>query len=132
MFITREIDYGFRVVRALHRKGQCTAAEISELEGVPTAFAYKILKKLQNVEIVEIIRGKSGGYHLRQSPDTLTLHDIVKAIGDENTITACLTPGYVCTSNEKGRCHVHSELLRIQAVLEAELKRKTLTEVFNS
>ena len=47
MMITRESDYGVRIIRALKDGGLMTIGQICERECIPKQFAYKILKKLE-------------------------------------------------------------------------------------
>ena len=46
MLMTREMDYALRILRALHREEQLSAAEIAQRESIPKAITVKILKKL--------------------------------------------------------------------------------------
>jgi Rrf2 family protein len=128
MLITREVDYAIRVVRALSDMAVHSASYVEEKETVPTSFAYKILKKLSNAGIVEIIRGSSGGYRLAKKCSELSLYDIISAVDDDFVINECMRDGYVCTSDEK-MCDIHNEFVRIQKVLTDELKRKSLAEI---
>jgi Rrf2 family protein len=130
MLITREMDYGIRVVRELCHKDLCSAAEISDSEGIPMAFAYKILKKLEQNDIVEVVRGKNGGYRLTRPCSELTLYDMISAVDRQVLITECMAEGYCCTSPQGPRCTVHNELMRIQDIVVTELKRNTLDTVF--
>ena len=54
MMITRESDYGVRIIRALKDGGLMTIGQICERECIPKQFAYKILKKLELAGLVQI------------------------------------------------------------------------------
>ena len=60
MMITRESDYGVRIIRALKDGGLMTIGQICERECIPKQFAYKILKKLELAGLVQIKRGFGG------------------------------------------------------------------------
>ena len=47
MLITRECDYGVRIVRALAKGEKMCVNQICEKEDLTPAFVYKILKKLE-------------------------------------------------------------------------------------
>lgn len=132
MLITRETDYAIRVVRALYRGGQLSAREIAECENMPQAITYKMLRKLSKAGIVESRRGVDGGYILTYPVNELYLYDLFKALDAELLLTECLEPDYNCTNNRDGTCYVHRELCRIQQVIESEMKRKPLSELFQS
>ena len=67
LLITREMDYALRILRALQREGQLSAASMAKLEHMPKAITQKVLNQLHSVGIVESRRGVSGGYFLRRS-----------------------------------------------------------------
>ena len=66
MLMTREMDYALRIVRALYRDGQLSAASIAQREQVPKAITLKILKQLHTAGLVDSRRGPSGGYLLQR------------------------------------------------------------------
>lgn len=133
MLITREIDYAIRTIRALYGSKRLNVKQICELEHIPSQFAYKILKKLSIYRILEITRGASGGYRLIREPSKLTLFDIIMAIDEDNCfngINECLEPNHVCMNNSKNKiCKLNVELIRINTILEQELKKHTLEEI---
>ncbi|MDO5410614.1 MAG: Rrf2 family transcriptional regulator [Lachnospiraceae bacterium] len=130
MFITREADYGIRTVRALASGEKLNISAICEKEEIPRQFAYKILKKLSYAGIVSIIRGVNGGYVLNAKPDELTLFDIVSVIDRDLFINKCIDLNYDCERNHGGSaCRVHGELMRIQNIMELELKKTPLSKL---
>lgn len=130
MFITREADYGIRTIRALASGQKMNIAAICEQEKIPRQFAYKILKKLNNAEIVSIIRGVNGGYVLAADLDKLSLYDIISAIDEDLFITKCMDFAYDCEQNRgKENCKVHQEFLRIQKVVQEELKKTPVSKL---
>jgi Rrf2 family protein len=131
MFITRESDYGARIIRELAGGGRKTVQDICAQELVPFQYAYKILKKLEKAGLVRGFRGANGGYALAKNPDAITLFDVVAAVDGNLLINECLSQGYNCPLNRPGkkRCGIHREFIRIQAILLASLKEKKLTEI---
>lgn len=130
MLITRETDYAIRAIRALSQEEKCTVHEICEAESIPTAFGYRILKKLSRSNIVRIIRGSTGGYSLIADLNALTLMDIVLSIDPDFFLNECMQQGYVCTNNiPNGTCQIHMEIGRIQSALEAELRRNSIAQL---
>ena len=130
MLLTRECDYGIRIIRALGDGEKRTADEICEKENIPSQFAYKILKKLERAGFLLSSRGREGGYWLIMPLDSFSIYDIVTTIEDGLAINACLKEGSDCPQNigEK-HCAVHVELERIQEILMKELDGKSILEV---
>jgi len=130
MLITKECDYGLRIIRALSDNEKRTVAQISEVEHIPHTFAYKILKKLQNAGFVENRLGSKGGYILVKPLNSIYIYDVVIAISDNLYLNECLRPDDLCTRNTIGEpCAVHKEFDRIQNILMTEMKAKNIEQI---
>lgn len=131
MIMTRESDYGVRILRALADGRKMTVPQICEIESVPVPFAYKILKKLSKVGYVEIYRGADGGCRLLADLNNVTLYDFLNNMGEEIIVNACLKPGFVCKRNgdDGDLCNVHKNLQVLQGVLEQALKERSLAQM---
>lgn len=127
MLITRETDYALRVLRALSEGEQLTAGDISASQQVPKQFAYKIIKKLGKAGLVSIARGADGGCRLAADLDKVTLYDLMAAMEEDSSVTACMEPDYRCSWREEhGGCSIYGGLSKIQRALNDELKSHTL------
>ena len=132
MFLTKECDYGIRIIRAL-ADGQKKSVEIiCELEYIPNKFAYKIIRKLHHAGFVRSLRGRDGGYKLVKSLDSFTIYDIVSAIDNNLLVFGCLKSDNNCphkgTESDKF-CPVHLEYDRIQKILDSEMQLKTISDI---
>ena len=129
MLLTREDDYAIRMMRSMKDGAKHTVKDICREEEIPEAFAYKILRKLQNAGLVAVERGASGGCYLKIPLDGLNLYDVVTAVDEEPLIMTCLKKR--CSRNtDENRCRVHTELVKIQEVLIEELKARRLSDLF--
>ena len=132
LVITRETDYALRILRALLDGELHTVGEIAQEELLPQAFAYKILKKLEKAGLLEILRGTAGGCRLAADLSRTSLYDLMTAIGEHSSLSACMEPGYDCSwRSSHGGCGVHCRLLEIQRKLDAELRAHTLQEILS-
>lgn len=130
MLMTREMDYALRILRALHREEQLSAAEIAQRESIPKAITVKILKKLHTAGVVSGRRGSSGGYLLERSCEELYLWDLFQALGETVLVNRCQRSGYQCEARPEDGCGICRELTRIQAVLDRELRQTPLSAMF--
>jgi Rrf2 family protein len=131
MFITRESDYAVRIMRELADGSRKTVQDISAAEQVPVPFAYKILKKLEKGGLVQGYRGAGGGYRLTRETADTTLFDVMTAVDGRLLLSECMDRSYHCPLREGGRqCRVHGEFERIQGLILAGLKEKTLDRIF--
>lgn len=130
MLITRECDYAVRVVRALAGEERLCVNDICKKEDLTPAFAYKILKKLENVGILQSFRGSQGGYAIKRPLNKLTLWDIYITVDPTFYVAACMNTQTSCVRNQKESvCKVHGELSRIQDVLQFELSARSLEDI---
>lgn len=130
MLITREMDYALRTLRVLHQGGQLSAAAIAERESMPKAVTLKILKELHRAGLVSSRRGSSGGYLLERPCEELYLEDVLQALKEPLFVNRCQRPGYRCETHREDGCGICRELFRIQAVLDEELRRTPLSDMF--
>ena len=130
MLVTREMDYALRILRALHRDGQLSAAAVARQENMQKAITLKLLNRLLAAGIVESRRGVSGGYFLKRPCEELSIYDVFQSIGEPPLLNRCQREGYSCENFPKGGCTICRELCRIQGVLNQELQRTPLSDIF--
>lgn len=131
MLITRETDYAMRIIRTLSKGKLEKAMDISQKEMIPKQFIYKIIKKMEKANIIQILQGAKGGCILTADLNELTLYDVMEAIGDEVLVNACTNSSYECLwKAENGdRCNYHKNLIEIQHKIEKELKGAIIGKV---
>ncbi len=96
-------DYAFALLTRMvgGDKGVWSAAELSDVTGLPLPTVAKILKKLTKCHIISARRGAAGGYSLAQQARDLSIADIIEAIDGPIAITDCAGSG-------DRTCHVGS------------------------
>jgi len=130
MLLTKEYDYGLRIIRALCDNQIKTVGNICDQEHIPHMYAYKIIKKLQNAGLVQNKRGPSGGYILIKPLDTFTMYDVAIAIDGNMFIFECLRSDKQCPNNSKTTpCSVHAEFIRLQGNLVSQMRAKSMAEI---
>ena len=125
MKITREADYGLRVVLHLCKLGygeKVEAKVISEKEGIPLRFLLKLLRKLIQVDILRSYRGVKGGYAINKLPEQITLKDVIEAIDGPVCVNRCVIEPTFCNLNKTAVCVVHRAMTKVQKSLNAELE----------
>lgn len=128
MLITRETDYALRILRSLSSGEFLTVREISDKELLPQKFAYKIVKKLQNAGLIQIMRGINGGCRLAADLKTVSLYDLSGAIEGNSRISSCMNPTYECEwrKSHNGTCTIHMQLAKIQKAVDEEFRKTSL------
>ena len=130
MLVTREMDYALRILRALYREGQLSAAAVARKEHMPKAITLKILKQLHGAGLVDSRRGPSGGYLLQTCCGDMCLKDLFQALEEPMFVNRCQQPDYKCENCPEGDCSLCRELSRIQDVLDSELRKTPLSAIF--
>ena len=124
MLLTKESDYGIRIIRCLVDGGKRTVREICDVEHIPNQYAYKILKKLEHAGFVQSTRGRDGGYRLSKPLNSYSLYDVAAAVDGEFVVFECLRDVNHCEfKDEKHPCTVHSEFQRLQHILITEMRK---------
>lgn len=130
LIITKETDYGLRMLRSLQDGSLHTVGELAQQDLIPHQFAYKILKKLARAGLVQISRGANGGCRLTADLSQTTLYDVMAAMEDRGSITSCMDPDYRCSWRAAhDGCALHCHLARIQQRLNEELRTYSLQDV---
>jgi Rrf2 family protein len=122
--ITREADYALRVVLRLAAMpdGQSlSTTTLAEEMYIPYRFLRKIVRKLSDAGLAGSVRGKSGGIHLLESPENISIHDIL-AVFDPRALlfNSCFSPDGCCPRQDE--CSVHRMLDPVQKLLNERLQ----------
>ena len=133
MFLTKECDYGMRIIRALADGSQKTVKEIAAEEKIPVKFAHNIVTKLERAQYLLGIRGRSGGVRLKRPLNDFTLGDIITVIDNRRCISDCLTESSECAfkAHSEQPCAIHRELAWVQDVVMSALASKTMDVVLS-
>ena len=100
MKITRIEEQGIRLIVTLARNGeQMTLPELARAEQLSEALVAKVMGQLRRGGLVDAIRGRAGGYELKQSPDSITVTAVLRALG-KAPLQACYNNGYEGTGGE--------------------------------
>ncbi len=121
MYITQEVDYAMRIVHCLAKNGcRRDARKISEEVDVTLRFSLKILGKLSAAGIVNSFKGNRGGYELANTPDKITMKDVLCAVEGPYVMNRCLTDKE-CRCTAADGCGFQKVFARISADINREL-----------
>jgi len=131
MLLTKESDYGIRIIRTLSSVNDIrTVREICDAEHIPNQYAYKILKRLEKAGFVQSLRGRDGGYRLAKSVKSFTLYDVINALDGDFAVFECLRDDNHCVfKDSESPCSVHLEFDRLQNLLVDEMQRVTFNKL---
>ena len=127
----REVEYAVMVLDELHKESPLSASELSKRRNIPSPFIYRVLKKLEAAEILDIKRGAHGGYSIRKDCGELTLYDVICAFENTFLVIECMRKHYDCSRNTGLGCCIHREFGRIQSRLRTEFQKNNLKTLFS-
>ena len=118
-----------------HGRGALTLADISEHQGISLSYLEQLFARLRRNGLVEGIRGPGGGYQLTRAPDTISVADVIDAIGEGIDVTLCggsndCQEGERCLTHELWQqlgLKIHEFLAGV--TLSSFLERKGVSEV---
>ncbi|SHK84747.1 RrF2 family transcriptional regulator [Desulforamulus aeronauticus] len=130
MHLQTTTDYGIRVMCYLYDKDRLiTATELSEKLGISYPYLIRVLGRLRQTGMIEVARGRFGGYRITKSARDSSLYDIIKTMEGEIWINFCLNKDGDCTRNAIDTCPVHKILESAQEQLIASLDRVRLSDI---
>ena len=114
MKITAQEEYGLRCLLQLAKAPQgelVSVKEIAAKEGLSSAYAEKLLRLLAKAGLVHSVRGIKGGYVLNRPAASITLGEVVRALGKMESTN------HICTiyTGQKDAC-VHFSDCGIRSV----------------
>ena len=130
ILIIKEVESAIRILDELYNNGPMSAKDLSERRDIPSPFIYRVLKKLEEKEILSVKRGPKGGYTLKGDCNELTLYDVISAFENTFLVIECMKSGYDCSRNEGADCCLHREFGHIQGMLKNEFRSKSLASLF--
>jgi len=92
----------------------------------PRAFTAKILQQLARAQLLDSVRGRSGGFML-PTGKTITLAEIVSAIDGDKIMKGCVLGFNECSENHP--CPVHHKFKSVRDYLAGTLMSTSLEEL---
>jgi FeS assembly SUF system regulator len=127
--ISRLADYGLVILNFLAgHPDQClSAATAADRTGIALPTVSKVLKLLNEAEVIHSVRGPSGGYRLVKAPAQINLADIITAVDGKPAMTECCQPDHGCIHD--GRCALRGNWRLINQVVIHALSQFTLADL---
>jgi Rrf2 family transcriptional regulator, iron-sulfur cluster assembly transcription factor len=128
--LTKRGDYAVRAMIALaggDDTGLLSARRIANAMAIPVRFLPQVLRDLHRAGLVEALPGRTGGYRLARSPDSITLLDVIEAVEGDSRRRTCALRGGPCGA--ESHCAVHDVFFAAQEALLCTLREASLATV---
>lgn len=128
---SKSCEYAIRATILLAIKsttGLISLANIAKAIGTPKAYTSKILQALVNHNIINSVKGKSGGYFIEtKNLSKILLIHIVEAIDGDKVYNGCALGLKECSNNNP--CPLHDAFKNIRLDLKQMLENTSLTSL---
>lgn len=104
-------------------------AEISEKLQLPYKYAGRLMPKLARAGILEVHKGKAGGYRLAKKAEEISLSDIIDAVEGLENYTRCILGFPECS--DENPCPIHEYWVPIKEKILHEFLPLTLKQVID-
>ena len=135
MKITAQEEYGLRCllqVAVLTVKDELASLDdIANAEHITPDYAAKLITALRQANLVESVRGKSGGYKLSRPADKIFLDEVIRSLSGElfETESCGQFTGNDSKCIHVSCCSIRSVWLSISHILFGLLKRVSLSDL---
>jgi Rrf2 family protein len=134
VIITRKTTYALRALKnlAAHEGGLTLTSRIAEDEGIPQRFLEAILRELARHGVLQVKRGRGGGYSLRHAPEELSIARVIDIVDGHASQFACLDPIRPKRCQEcpgKGPCAAQLVLNQMGVASQRVLQSMTLADL---
>lgn len=127
--------YGVKALYELARNygnAPINIKEISRRQGLPVSFLEQVLHQLKTEGLVISHRGVNGGYVLSDSPEKITIGDIIRALEGPIALCDCLSKTDKNEESEKeAHCVTSGLYKKLGKMVEEAFDSVTLSELAN-
>lgn len=128
--IARLTDYSLVLLTHLARRGQdelVSCSTLADESHIPLPTVRKVLKQLNNEDLVDSKRGAHGGYQLALDPADITIRQVITAMEGPVAITVCSEGPGQCELEPM--CGVSNNWQRINEAILGTLDGITLADM---
>ncbi len=135
MKLSAQEEYGLRcLVRVAQHQANLTIPEIAGAEGIAPHNVAKYLRLLRQGGFVDSERGQNGGYSLASPPDSISLAEVVAALGGR-----LFDPGFCdhfagvedACHHSAVECSIRGLWGRVQNAVDEVLSQTTLSDLLH-
>lgn len=94
MRLTRQTNYAVRILMfCASNPGLSRIAQIAEFYAISEPFLFKILQALTKADLIETVRGRSGGIRLKVPAEQIKLGHVVRKVEENFDLVECFEAG---------------------------------------
>ena len=128
--INRQTDYALRIILYLAKHPIGTRVSSTQIQKemlIPHALSPRIVAELARGKYIVTYPGRDGGIELSQSPEEVTMWDIINLFEGPIYLSDCLIHGQECPF--EGECPVRLQWDPLYEVIQRELQKVTFADL---
>lgn len=129
LHITQKVDYGMFLLAAIASHGSdepVSLHDVADGSNLSFAFLQQVARQLRQGNLLESVRGKSGGYRLTRKAQDISVKQIIEALEGPIAITDCARDDDKHACPRSSVCNMRTAMRRINDEIKAVLEHKTL------
>ena len=133
MKLSTRSRYGARILVDLARhnnQGPVQIGEISKRQDISVKYLEQLIRPLKQAKLVESVRGPKGGHMLAQSPEKITLGQIVRLFEGQSDLVECVSNPETC--NMADECQVRLAWKDATRVLYEKLDTTPIADLMHT
>ena len=129
--ISQTSEYALRAVMFLAQNNDQprTTAEIARRTNIPPGYLSKVLRTLSNAGLLNARRGIGGGFSLAKPPGSMTVLNVIAAVGDAVVRIQTCPLG---SAEHRSLCAMHRMLDDVNAYIEDRFKTTTIQDLLDA
>lgn len=141
MKVSAQEEYGLRCILQIARRERSglaapvTLGEIARDEGLTIPHVAKLIRTLRKAGLVKSVLGRTGGYTLSRTAESINLADVLTALGGGklyDTSYCDRHAGDLDVCKHMGDCSIRSLWGVLEGLLVGVLRKTTLAELISS
>ncbi len=131
MIYSRSAEYAIRAFVHLTQVPEGKYAMVKNIareEGIPAHFLAKILQQLARKGLLRSSKGPTGGFHLRQKPEEISLMRIVEALDGLADFEKCASGLAEC--NDEQPCGMHDSWTALRKRIMEYLESTSIADIY--
>ncbi len=130
--ITKKTQYAVAAMLELAKLGDAASiSKISSNQGIEQHYMGMILLDLKKKNLVSSNRGVKGGYKLSKAIESISVSEIMEAVGERVKVTRCKDEDHRCTGGNE-TCAAHKMWRGLEVKIESYLSSITLKDMLES
>jgi len=113
----------------INAKEPTSLAEISLRQGISIAYLEQLFLKLRKNNLVQSVRGPSGGYLLSKNPEEIKLLSIIRAVDEKVKTVKCKKESKKGCNGKSVKCITHNLWDDLEAHINKFFEDNTLNDI---